>query len=230
MNKSESITKIAPALAKSWAEIENPKHNKSVSVKLKSGGQYKFEYTDLNGIFDEAKRVFKENEIIIMQDAYTENVEGKLIISVYTMLLHSSGEWLQSNPLRMNANTSIQDMGGQITYLKRYSLSAMLGVATEKDDDANGASGNEYQMSSKEPQRRKSTNSSSDPENITQQQVGSIKTKSMQFAKVRGQTVDAVNQALKITDVTKLNKEQASAIITKLDNWLVKAQEEQQGA
>src|SRR5690625_3443806 len=62
------------------------------------------------------------------------------------MLFHSSGEWMQSDPLKMPANPSIQDMGGQITYMKRYSLSALLGIATEKDDDANGASGNEYQM------------------------------------------------------------------------------------
>jgi len=148
MIKSESITKIAPALAKAWAELENPKHNASVTVQKKSGGSYTFDYTDLGGILDEAKRVFKDNGISVMQNAHTEESESKLIVSVETMLLHSSGEWMQSKPLRMNANASIQDMGGQITYLKRYSLSAMLGIATEKDDDANGASGNDYQMNS----------------------------------------------------------------------------------
>ena len=43
-----------------------------------------------------------------MQNAYTEDVEGRFIISVDTMLLHSSGEWMQSNPLRMPANPSIK--------------------------------------------------------------------------------------------------------------------------
>lgn len=149
MNKSESISKIAPALVKSWGELENPKHNSSVKVQTKKGGSYTFDYTDLKGIFDEAKRVFKENGISIMQNSYTEESERGLLISVETMLLHNSGEWIRSNPLRMLANPNIQDMGGQVTYMKRYSLSAMLGIATEKDDDANGASGNDYQYTNK---------------------------------------------------------------------------------
>src|SRR5699024_9387888 len=143
-------TKIAPALTKAWAELSNPKHNKTVKVKTKKGDTYTFDYTDLNGIFDEAKSVFKKNGISILQNAHTEIENNQLIISVETMLLHSSGEWFKSNKLKMLANQSIQDMGGQITYMKRYSLSAMLGIATEEDDDANGASGNtvEYKGSS----------------------------------------------------------------------------------
>lgn len=143
---SETNAKIATALAKAWGKIESPKHNSTVKVKTRSGGEYTFDYTDLGGIFDAAKEVFKENEISILQNAYTTIADGQKLISVETMLLHSSGEYVKSLPLQMEANTSIQDMGGQVTYMKRYSLSAMLGIATEKDDDANGASGNAYQQ------------------------------------------------------------------------------------
>lgn len=146
---SESNTKIAPALAKAWAELENPKHNAKVKVQTKNGGSYTFEYTDLGGILDEAKRVYKENGISILQNASTKELNGNLMITVETMFLHSSGEWVKSEPLQMPSSTNMQDMGGQVTYMKRYSLSAMLGIATEKDDDANGASGNEYQMENK---------------------------------------------------------------------------------
>lgn len=146
---SETNSKIAPALAKAWGEIENPKHNTSVSVKLKSGGSYTFDYTDLGGILDEAKRVFKVNGISVIQNAYTVIVEGKKMVSVETMLLHTSGEYVKSLPLQFEANANIQDMGGQITYMKRYSLSAMLGISTEKDDDANGSMGNEVQFNEK---------------------------------------------------------------------------------
>lgn len=146
---SESNTEISASFAKSWAEIENPKHNKTVKVKTKQGGSYTFDYTDLGAIFDEAKRVFKENGIAILQNPYTEVIEGNVMIAIETMLLHTSGEWIKSDPLRMQLNNSMQDMGGQVTYMKRYSLSAMLGIATESDDDANGASGNAYQLSDK---------------------------------------------------------------------------------
>lgn len=146
MIKSETIAKIAPALVKSWGEIENPKHNTSVKVHTRKGTSYTFDYTDLNGIFEEAKKVLKENGIAIMQNAYTDLIEGQSMVMVETMMIHTSGEWMQSNTLKMPTSVNIQDMGGQITYMKRYSLSAMLGIATEKDDDANGASGNEYEI------------------------------------------------------------------------------------
>src|SRR5690625_1272924 len=139
MKTSESITEISKALSLAWGTMENPKHNKKVKVRMKNGGQYEFEYTDLGGIIDSVKPHFKENGISIMQSAGTENVEGRLFVNVSTKLIHSSGEWMQSKPLIMPASNSIQDMGGQITYLKRYSLSAMLGISTEEDDDANGS-------------------------------------------------------------------------------------------
>lgn len=148
---SESNAKIAPALVKSWGEMESPKHNTSVKVTTKNGGSYTFEYTDLGGILDEAKRVLKDNGISIIQNASTSKQDGLLIVSVETLLLHSSGEWVKSDPLQVPASPGIQDMGGQITYMKRYSLSAMLGLSTEKDDDANGASGNTYEQTPKIP-------------------------------------------------------------------------------
>lgn len=148
---SDSNSKIAPALVKSWGEMESPKHNTSVKVQTKSGGSYTFEYTDLGGILDEAKRILKENGISVIQSAFTSDRAGHPVVSVETMLLHDSGEWVKSEPLQVPAAQSIQDMGGQITYMKRYSLSAMLGLATEKDDDANGASGNTYDQSNRPP-------------------------------------------------------------------------------
>lgn len=155
MQFSESNTKIATALTAAWGAIENPKHNTSVQVKTKSGSTYTFDYTDLGGIFDEAKKVLKVNGLSVLQNAYTERLEGTQIISVETMLLHNSGEWVKSSPLSMVANPNIQEMGGQITYMKRYSLSALLGIATEKDDDANAASGNEvnYKLSDAQVKR-----------------------------------------------------------------------------
>lgn len=148
---SESNSKIAPALVKSWGEMESPKHNSTVKVATKTGGSYTFEYTDLGGILDEAKRVLKGHGISVMQSASTLRVENLLVVSVETLLLHESGEWVKSEPLQVSAAVGIQDMGGQITYMKRYSLSAMLGLSTEKDDDANGAAGNAYDHHSKPP-------------------------------------------------------------------------------
>ena len=140
---SQSNQQIAAALAKAWGSIETPKHNTSVIVKTNVGGSYEFSYTDLDGIFEAVKGVYKQHGIAVVQSAHTYITDaGQAIVAVVTMLLHESGEWARSEPLQVPAAQKMQDLGGQITYMKRYSLSAMLGIATEKDDDANGVSGN----------------------------------------------------------------------------------------
>ncbi|MGN7478997.1 ERF family protein [Solibacillus silvestris] len=144
---SGSNSEVSAAIAKAWSQIETPKHNATVKVNTKSGGSYSFDYTDLNGIFEAVREVYKEHGIAIVQNSYTEIGQNGLLACVETMFLHSSGEWVKSYALKFPAAGGMQDFGGQITYMKRYSLSAMLGIATEKDDDANGASGNTYDYS-----------------------------------------------------------------------------------
>ncbi|QPR68522.1 ERF family protein [Lysinibacillus macroides] len=148
---SESNTNIAAALAKSWAVIQTPKHNTKVEVRTKTGRSYTFEYTDLNGILDAVKPVFVANKLTIMQNSYTQAEGNTIFACVETIILHESGEYAKSFPLKFPAANSMQDFGGQITYMKRYSLAAMLGLATEKDDDANGMSGNDYAYQQQPP-------------------------------------------------------------------------------
>ncbi|MGE7672951.1 ERF family protein [Lysinibacillus sp. NPDC094403] len=165
---SESNSNISAALAKAWSAIQTPKHNATVNVKTKRGGTYKFEYTDLNGILDAVRPIFINNKLSIMQNSYS-TVESNLTMAcVETIFLHESGEYVKSYPLKFPAAQSMQDFGGQITYMKRYSLAAMLGIATEKDDDANGASGNDYQYMNQQqkqnnyPQQQTQTNQQGD--------------------------------------------------------------------
>lgn len=187
---SQENTNIATALAKSWGELETPKHNATVKVSLKSGGSYSFDYTDLNGIFEAARKVFKENGISVIQNSYTESTERGLLACVETMFLHSSGEWVKSLPLKFPAATGMQDFGGQITYMKRYSLSAMLGIATEKDDDANGASGNTYDYSSRQQGgSSQQSNHNNIPMPTNAQEAGAI---TLTFGKHQGKTLKQI--------------------------------------
>lgn len=150
---SESNASISKALAAAWGAIETPKHNTNVTVKTKTGGSYEFSYTDLDGIFEAIKEVYRENKIAVIQNAHTVTEEGTVYVALETMLLHESGEWVKSEPLKAPAAPGMQDLGGQITYMKRYSLSAMLGIATEKDDDANGVSGNQVEFKNQSPKK-----------------------------------------------------------------------------
>ncbi|MFK0524796.1 ERF family protein [Paenibacillus illinoisensis] len=154
MQFSETNQSIAKGLVAAWGAIETPKHNTNVTVRTKTGGSYEFSYTDLDGIFEAIKNVFRDNKIAVIQNAHTDFDEnGTAYVSVETTLLHESGEWVKSEPLKVIANQGMQDLGGQITYMKRYSLSAMLGIATEKDDDANGVAGNQVEYKNQQPRK-----------------------------------------------------------------------------
>lgn len=66
---------------------------------------------------------------------------------------------------------------------------------------------------------------------ITQEQVGTIKVKAMELAKLRGKQDKDVYSVLKISDVTKLNEGVAADVISKLDKWIEQAKEpESKGA
>src|SRR5690625_914812 len=143
MKKSDSIVELSKALTQAWKGISNPKHNQKVTVRTKKGGQYDFQYTDLTGIIDEVKPKLSKNGITILQNTYTELTEGQFFVAVTTRLTHKSGQWIESFPLKFPVGENdIQTMGGLVTYMKRYSLSAILGISTEADDDGNVASGN----------------------------------------------------------------------------------------
>jgi hypothetical protein len=68
-----------------------------------------------------------------------------------TMLIHSSGEWLESDELQVQArDAGPQAIGSCLTYLRRYQLAAMVGVAPE-DDDAEAADGRMAVLPAKKP-------------------------------------------------------------------------------
>jgi hypothetical protein len=63
---------------------------------------------------------------------------------------------------------------------------------------------------------------------ITSEQVGTLKTKALTFAQLRGKTDEEVYKVLGIKDITKLTGTQADDYISKLSGWISKAEEEQE--
>lgn len=57
-----------------------------------------------------------------------------------TRLMHESGEWMEDTFTMTPSKNDPQGVGSAITYQRRYSLGAVLGISTEDDDDGNAAS------------------------------------------------------------------------------------------
>lgn len=133
-----SIGKLAAALAAAQADIKNPQRNREVTVQTKTGGKYKFKYATLDAIIDCVRGPLTKNGLWFTQTMAT-NIDGRLCL--ITTLMHSSGE-ITSSIVPLNANGSNQELGSELTFKKRYSLTALLGVAADEDDDGNIADGN----------------------------------------------------------------------------------------
>lgn len=140
---SPAINEIAGALSELQGTIEQPKLEKEVSVRMKSGGQYKFKYADLFACAKAAAPVLRANGLAISQIING----GKLI----TLLSHKSGQWIKSELLLPQQSSDYQAFGSAITYLKRYSYCAILGIVADTDDDANMACGNQATFAGEKP-------------------------------------------------------------------------------
>lgn len=146
MTKSETIGKLAEALAKAQGAFLPIEKTKSAKVRMKAGGEYEFDYADLHSVLMAVTPALTANGLALMQDA--EAGQGAAV-KVSTMLIHSSGEWIQSAPVSVPVEgTRPQEIGGAISYARRYALASLLSVAsTDEDDDANAAEGNKATIS-----------------------------------------------------------------------------------
>jgi len=127
MKTSEQINEIATALAKAQGEVANPVFNKT-------NPHFKSSYADLSSVLNAVRPVLSKNNISIMQ---MTNLEEAGVV-LYTRLTHASGQWIES-AYPVTASGKHQEIAAALTYAKRLSLSAIVGVAGEDDDDGNEA-------------------------------------------------------------------------------------------
>lgn len=128
MNKSESVASLLGALSKAQGEIDNAK-------KASVNPFFKSKYADLAEVINVSKDALSAHGLSVSQ---FPSYEGG-IVSVTTVIGHSSGEWMESVMSAPADKVDIQSLGKIVTYIRRYSYSAVLGIAQE-DDDGNDAS------------------------------------------------------------------------------------------
>lgn len=136
---SPTIGELAGALAKAQGEFHAVLKDLTAKVKTKSGGEYTYQYADLGSVLEAIRKPLSANGLAILQPVSTSADKVK----VTTLLSHSSGEWISSSlvlTVEVNGNNPfIQSAGSAMTYGRRYGLSGLLSIATEADDDGNGA-------------------------------------------------------------------------------------------
>lgn len=129
MQTSETINEIAAALAKAQGEMAG-------ASKDSANPFFKSKYADLASVREAVKGPFSKQGIAYVQSPSTNGA----VVSVETMLLHTSGQWIRGEVSCTAKDDSPQAVGSAITYLRRYALQSFAGVAPE-DDDAEAAQG-----------------------------------------------------------------------------------------
>jgi hypothetical protein len=126
-NKSASIQELAKALCE---------FQKNIRDVQKDAHAHKHDYATLGAILALARPLWTEHGFSVLQLGVDHATEESIIV-LETMLLHVSGQWISSRfrfkvpPLKNYA----QDAGLIISYMRRYSLAALLGI-TQVDNDA----------------------------------------------------------------------------------------------
>ena len=198
---SESISELAKALVKFNTKVGK------ISKDAKNPF-FKNNYATLDNIIDEVRPVLAEFGLSVLQlpSGDGENIQ------ISTLLMHESGEWLESESLIMKpVKNDPQGLGSAITYARRYALQSFLSLNTGEDDDGNNASRPPKQQQPK----------------VTQEQMSTLLDKAQEYCDIKGQgTPQEIFKAFKITNVKELSQKDAATLITKIDLFIAKAVEE----
>lgn len=113
---------------------------------------FRSSYATVDQIITEIRPILAKNGLSIIQIPMNLRLnEGGEWVGIKTILLHESGQTLESEPFYLKAqgqktgngyNITPQSLGSAITYCRRYSLTSFLCLSTGQDDDANLSSGN----------------------------------------------------------------------------------------
>jgi hypothetical protein len=133
-----------------WSHVSTPKLDRAFAtaqggmtcaVKNSVNPHLKSRYADLAAVIDAIREPMSAAGVARYQTPWTGE-DGKLYI---TTRLACEGEWVEADfkvPFEaLKGLRAIQSVGNAITYVKRYALTSMAGVASGEDDDGHAGDG-----------------------------------------------------------------------------------------
>ena len=127
-NTSEEIGELVKALAKVQGSINLAKRDSTNPF-------FKSKYADLTSVWDSCRKELSQNGLVVIQTTKNDNER----VVVLTRLAHESGQWIRGEISLRPVKNDPQGYGSALTYARRYSLAAIVGIATGEDDDAEDA-------------------------------------------------------------------------------------------
>lgn len=121
---------LAAAFAAAQAEMPDITKGRTANV-----GQYRYTYADLSDVLGALRPVLARHGLFLTQNVVTRNNT----VDVWTTIGHRSGQTFDFGPMSFPTGNTPQTAGSAVTYARRYSLLAAVGLATEDDDGQHAA-------------------------------------------------------------------------------------------
>jgi hypothetical protein len=148
MTRSESITNLATALARAQSEMP-------VAVFDATNPFLKSKYASLGAVIQASRPILAKHKLSLVQFPISWGGNGRNgtdgtngaggdarppeMVGVESILMHESGEFVSERiviPLtEEKGKTKVQCAGSTLTYLRRYSWAAILGMYSDEDGD-----------------------------------------------------------------------------------------------
>lgn len=96
-----------------------------------------YKYASLDSLIETVRPILAKHDLGFVQVPSTDN---DMNIWLTTMIIHRSGQYISSKmrvvAVSIQNTNALQQLGGGLTYARRYALSAMLGLSSDEDTDA----------------------------------------------------------------------------------------------
>ena len=126
MLQSESIADLMKDLVQLQAELP---------TMPKDASGYGYKYTSLDTIVSTIKPIMAKHNLAFMQ-----SVAGLENVTITTRIFNAMGQYIEDTvqlpTIQANKMNNAQVLGAVITYMRRYTLCALLGITADEDVDA----------------------------------------------------------------------------------------------
>ena len=119
------------ALAEAQKSISNAEQDRSVDA-----GKYQYQYATLASVMDAVRGPLAENGLSIIQITADP---GEGVLGIRTILAHASGQSISDVITMTPERFDPRGVGSCRTYMRRYAVLAIIGIAGAMDDDAEAA-------------------------------------------------------------------------------------------
>lgn len=157
-SRSESIDALAAALAKAQLEF-------SVADLNRENPYFKSRYADLKSVVLASRPALNKYGLSVVQNIVTQDDGSTYLL---TILLHTTGQYLESHIRMVPPKNDIQSISSYNTYMKRMAYASLVGVVTGDEDDDGEAAVHDSRLSTA---KGTSINNNYNPKEVSPQTI-----------------------------------------------------------